>query len=450
MQLVVGPLGVQKGDGFKNDLLGRESFGVALTNITTTVSSELVLSINGRWGEGKTTFVKMWRDMLATRAVPSIYIDAFSSEFNGEPFLTLASEIQRFMEDECEGGIALRGYAEKAKAVGVGLLCWTGKIAIKALTLGMIGSSEIDELSEVKEDIADTAAKKLGSLVRRELEGHADRLQELKNFREQLSEIPANIPGNSSGKLIVVIDELDRCCPSFAVMFLERIKHIFSVPNVVFVLVLNKQQLHEAIRAVYGAGVDAHAYLQKFINLEAELPSKSTVKGLGRHRFVQYLHQQHGLDKLQRSQEIFNSILATVEYFGLSLREIEKAYTNLTLYYASRKAFVIEPLLALLCVLKVVRPLVFQTISKGGVNYKRILAELDIDTSTINRAGRSVYVALKWIQYSLMPESEFNALGKDDELRSYPQTLFNYAIEAKEIISWHIETLVSFNTEGGA
>ena len=60
-------------DAFKNDALDRQPFGEALLNIVTRSKDELVVSIDGRWGEGKTTFVKMWRGLLKKHNIPSIY-----------------------------------------------------------------------------------------------------------------------------------------------------------------------------------------------------------------------------------------------------------------------------------------------------------------------------------------------------------------------------------------
>ena len=50
--------------------------------------------------------------------------------------------------------------------------------------------------------------------------------------------------------LVVMIDELDRCRPSYAVEFLETAKHLFDVDRIVFVLAVNREQLAHAVRAL--------------------------------------------------------------------------------------------------------------------------------------------------------------------------------------------------------
>jgi len=62
------------------------------------------------------------------------------------------------------------------------------------------------------------------------------------------------------------VDELDRCRPDFALGLLERIKHLFDVEGIAFVLLVNRSQIEGYIRTVYG-NADAEAYLLKFGSL---------------------------------------------------------------------------------------------------------------------------------------------------------------------------------------
>ena len=53
-------------------------------------------------------------------------------------------------------------------------------------------------------------------------------------------------------RLLIFIDELDRCRPTFAIETLEVVKHFFNVPNVVFVFSLDMNQLQKSIKTIYG------------------------------------------------------------------------------------------------------------------------------------------------------------------------------------------------------
>ena len=96
--------------------------------------------------------------------------------------------------------------------------------------------------------------------------------QILIQFKKELSEYVAFVC-NQGRPLVYFIDELDRCNPAFAVKVLERIKHLFDVPNVVFVLSIDKQQLAYSINGFYGSEkINSMEYLRRFIDIDYNLP----------------------------------------------------------------------------------------------------------------------------------------------------------------------------------
>ena len=71
----------------------------------------------------------------------------------------------------------------------------------------------------------------------------------------------------------IFVDELDRCNPHYAVAVLERIKHLFEIPNIVFVLAVNQNELSNAIQGYYGSSkIDSDEYLRRFIDIDFVLP----------------------------------------------------------------------------------------------------------------------------------------------------------------------------------
>ena len=231
MKLVTPSLLVEDSDGFKNDVLQRKEFGEALFNLVTRSTDELVISLDGKWGEGKTTFVRMWQGLLKEKGIPSIYIDAFQNDYTEDAFISIASAITLYVDQHSAKAQKSSDFKNKAKKVGVRLLSWTAKIGIKAATLGSIKESDIDALSEIGDEVAADTSETIANLVKERLNTHSKETEIIQSFRESLSEMPANLLGNSSGRLVIVIDELDRCMPSFAVEVLEKIKHLFSVMN---------------------------------------------------------------------------------------------------------------------------------------------------------------------------------------------------------------------------
>lgn len=74
-------------------------------------------------------------------------------------------------------------------------------------------------------------------------------------------------------KLVIFIDELDRCNPQFAIKLLERIKHFFDNDKFIFVFSTNLNELQYTVKKFYGEGIDGYLYLDKFFDLQFTLPN---------------------------------------------------------------------------------------------------------------------------------------------------------------------------------
>lgn len=134
--------------------------------------------------------------------------------------------------------------------------------------------------------------------------------------------------------MVFFIDELDRCRPNFSVKLIERLKHFFDVPNLVFILLLNKEQLEKAIEGTYGVGIDASAYLAKFIHLNLRLPKNVDTSSEHQNANWIYLNQLAEHYKFKRGQELVhfvNTLSVFASITGMSLRELERGMTLLAL-----------------------------------------------------------------------------------------------------------------------
>ena len=83
----------------------------------------------------------------------------------------------------------------------------------------------------------------------------------------------ASLAQSECHPLIVMIDELDRCRPSYAVELLKVAKHLFDVDKAVFVLAVNRDELTHSINALYGNDFDATGYLRRFVDIDFQLPN---------------------------------------------------------------------------------------------------------------------------------------------------------------------------------
>lgn len=411
-------------------------------------TDELVVSLDGKWGEGKTTFVKMWQGLLKENGVPSIYIDAFQNDYTEDAFISIASAITSYVDLHSTEAEKISDFSNKAKSVGVRLLSWSAKIGIKAVTLGVIKESDIEALSEIGDQVAADASETVASLVKERLSAHAKENELIQSFRESLSEIPATLKDNNSGRLVVIIDELDRCRPSFAVEVLEKIKHLFSVKNVVFVLVMHKEQLEEAIKCVYGSNIDAHTYLQKFINIETAIPKRT----LDRYSndldsYIKRLFQLHELETWGDDRLILDCLTSLARHFNLSLRQLEKVFTNLAVIYSTsaKNHLRLVPIITFISVMKVVMPNIFNKMVLGKISYTELCSDIGLrKLDENNNEERNLFWTMSWIRFSILTDAEFRQIDEADPINRFGESLWQYHVDRERLIPIFCQKLNMF------
>ncbi len=437
MEIVVQPHQIPE-DNFGSDLFGRKNFGIALANIVKNSKSPLVISLDGNWGEGKSTFVKSWQRILDKENVPNIYIDAFASDYVDDAFMVVAGAITDYVSENAPEKKS-EEFIDKAKNVGAHILSLSAKIGIRALSAGVIKEADLHDLEKIGEDISKDISSSAEKYIKDRLTNHKTERQSIEHFKKFLSTVPSSLKKPSDSSLTIIIDELDRCRPSFAVEILEKIKHLFSVPNVNFLLVINKSQLQESIKSTYGANINAHTYLQKFITIEATLPKK---KGSNSdiEKYCNHLVSQYNLNTGEWTE--YFTALGT--QLNCSLRELERIFSNLAIMLMSEKkdADVHEPLIAAICTLKVMSPGVFSRLAEGNILIEDIHEAFKYHPDPANENYTMEYV-IKYLSACLMPDIEFNNLDHYDDIKRITQFMRN----RKKLIGALVQKLNCFSAE---
>ena len=126
--------------------------------------------------------------------------------------------------------------------------------------------SAVDEAAQAAyNDGTATIEKKLDEAIADALAMQRAGDMAIENFGVRLKESArAAEEQGAKAPLFVLIDELDRCRPTYAIALLERVKHLFEVDGVVFLIATDTKQLVHSINAVYGAEFDARRYLDRF------------------------------------------------------------------------------------------------------------------------------------------------------------------------------------------
>lgn len=437
MKIFLPALEIGDHDGFTaaNDIFGRAELGEGLTNLVASVSDPMVLAVDGQWGSGKTVFLKMWAGHLRNAQFPVIYFDAFRHDYANDAFAAIASQVVALATAaQPNSKVSLDRFikvaAKTAKVVARSGL----RLGTKLVTAGILDITSLEDLSQdVAKETADVADRYIGSL----LTNHKEYVNAVDSFRDALSKLPAllqtsnNRPNqeapNSKHPLVFIVDELDRCRPHFALELLERIKHFFSVPNVHFVLGVHIKQLENSVSAAYGDKIDSAVYLQKFIHLQfALLDSIDRGQTQTEYKYLAYLKKVHEFppQDMETVEDCCCYILHFAQQKRLSLRSIERVVARLALAIAYTPSRFLRPgpILAGLCVLKIMEPGLYDKARRRELTYPEVEMALGLDAKRDDGTGHYADAAIEWWRYCLDPNAD------NSMVEGMRRALSNYSI----------------------
>lgn len=268
---------------FANCKLDRKKYADVLTKIVDTYSDGFVLAINNEWGTGKTIFVKMWNQLLINEGFKTLYFNAWENDFDVNPLAAILAELKKLIPQT--ENKTFNSLLNKGAVLAQNVLPSIAKGLAKRYI-------DMEELTDGIENIT----KATTEILKDEIKRYTARQKGLSSFRKELEKYVKQ--EQNPKPLIFIIDELDRCRPTYAVEVLEQMKHFFTVPGIVFVLAIDKIQLGNAVKGVYGSEqLNANEYLRRFIDIEYTIPAPSTSV------FCNYLYDYYGFVEFFQSEE---------------------------------------------------------------------------------------------------------------------------------------------------
>lgn len=279
---------IDSADPFKEDTLAREPQVEALCAVIETDERPLVVSVDGKFGSGKSTFLAMCAAHLRQREVAVAEFNAWQQSHTKNPLIDLISAL-----------IGQVPHSERLKQVAAGI----GWGVVSAVTQGAISrqnfqNGDAESLFKLWHDIEDQRQE-----FRRELEA---------------------VVQDAEGPLVVLLDELDRCMPQEAIDYLNIARHLFDVPGVAVVIGVNQEELAHRVRQLYGARCNADIYLQRFWDFTMPLREPDTKQMTN---FLTGVFQ--GADVSERLSAAENTFTGAfwsllVKQSGMSLRDIQQ------------------------------------------------------------------------------------------------------------------------------
>ncbi|AZV79491.1 hypothetical protein EBB79_17530 [Parasedimentitalea marina] len=436
-------------DGFKPgelDQLNRKPTGDKLSELVERIDDPLVIALDGSWGSGKSFFLKCWVGEHLQRegnTTQTVYFDAFKHDFLDDPLIALTDAIAaRFEKNETLTPTEREGRVKKLKKFGWVLGKSSAKIGVSVAghyAKKLVGEECLEEfgkeLEKASKEGVVTAEEEIKTLIDSEI-GDEDsetfwqeqraKMVAMSAFRAALTEL-TEPKKNDRGllaptrKLVIVIDELDRCRPDYALSLLEIIKHFFNVDGVHFVLGVNLTELQNSVRARYGSEVDSETYLQKFVTMRMTLKDKTSATHDTKSIWIDYFHR---ISKEMDFPKETSQLLTTVELIlgrlvltrDLSLRDVERVLTTLATIPDLKSNFYteIEVAIGTMAVLKALRPSVYRKYS--ALSEEKFDVEAHFDTSQMKQDRHSELIELAW---NAIEDFEMLTDGEKEDLRQF-------------------------------
>ena len=292
---------------YRKDTIDRNIDIFRFVSILDSIDDACAIAVDGNWGSGKTFFVKQVKMVmdahnefvcsetddnrseimsireryLGKNLVPlqpqiCVYYDSWENDNDSDPVMSLVYTILNSVDSD---------------------------FSLKDTNFLEIGASIIELFSG--KDWMKVIEKLRGS-------SPLDVIRENKDIKKLVDDFLDALLPEKGERLVIFIDELDRCKPSYAVRLLERIKHYFDHDRITFVFSVNTNELHHTVKKHYGNDFDGSRYLDRFFDLRISLPPPNLEK------FYQSLN-------FNNTNYIYDFVCdAVIKTYHFELREIAK------------------------------------------------------------------------------------------------------------------------------
>lgn len=295
------------------DSLKRNKNLEVIMKFLSNLENQMVLNLDDDWGTGKTVFLKQLEYLGNTDELNEnisninegiiksfqskynvFYFNAWEHDLYDNPLESLIySLLMKIAEIENGKKIQEQTVKKISKILKrIGIL--SANAIIKSITNGSVELADLDqkETHPVQE------------------------ITSIEMKRSAINELLAELLDNSDKKLLIIVDELDRCKPSYAVRLLEVIKHFFVNDDIVFLFGSNKKELSETVRHEYGQEFNGYKYLNRFFDFEFTLP---------KIKERDYISLRLGSP--ENSNFYYLESVSVCRYFNFSMRDINKYCT---------------------------------------------------------------------------------------------------------------------------
>lgn len=264
------------------DHLGLRPFAEVVAGAAVGTPGPFTVGVFADWGEGKTSVLRLAKRLLDEEKddkldhVVTVWFNAWQFEREDHPIVPLVASIVAAVERRREEAKNLSDRARES----------FGKLsrALRAIAYGFSAKTKV-QVPGFAEVEAGFVAKEMVERYEK-LQPTSDPLLDRSLYYsafELLAEVAEPLSDDPDGeppKIIVFIDDLDRCLPPQGLKLLEGLKLVLSQPGFVFALAVDRRVLESFLRRRYeedfgmeGYEEGGRYYLDKLVQLPLALPA---------------------------------------------------------------------------------------------------------------------------------------------------------------------------------
>lgn len=307
---------------YLEDTIGRNDDLFYFVRILSGLNSGSAVALNAAWGSGKTFFVKQAK-MLIDIHNPNSDIDIEC--LNEEEITSIKKVYDRYNSGAEEYDMPKMAtvyydawkYDDTEDPLLSMLYCIMNRFGEsvpedKVAVIKKFAKQSISTFSSAVRYVTGINVQEILETIKNFAEACEDTVKEQKSnesLEKRINSFLNDVVLDDEEKLIIFIDELDRCNPQYAVKLLERVKHYFNHPKVIFVISYNKAELQHSIKTLYGSEFSADKYLERFFDYEFGLSTIDVEKYM---------------DILGNSDIIHLNMCAIAKLYSFQMREVWK------------------------------------------------------------------------------------------------------------------------------
>lgn len=258
-----------------DDKIGNQEYLSSLIRLISNIDDNEVICIDGDWGVGKTFLVKQL-----------IYLINHYNEDNNQEQFKLVEPEKDILINICNNNLVFYynawendDHSDVLESIIYNILNEYPKYKNEV-------SSKFDKTEAIKEVL--NILTKIVSSKLLNIDFSAEKIEKIKTFKDLSDEINTYEERKSlfeelvnkilvDKRMILVIDELDRCNPNFATKILEVIKHFYNLSNITVIIVSNNKELQNTIKQQYGQNFNSYTYLNRFFDYTMTIDNNRSI-----------------------------------------------------------------------------------------------------------------------------------------------------------------------------